>query len=50
MKPKLRAAIELVGFFICHDFATVRLALIRFIERIRDFSSRDVSFYAGKAD
>src|SRR6267143_885705 len=34
----------------CHDFATVRLPLIRFIQRIRDFSSRDVSFYAEKAD
>jgi hypothetical protein len=35
--------------WICHDFATVHLALIRFRERIRDFSSRDVSFYAAKA-
>ncbi len=34
----------------CHDFATTRLALVRFIERIRDFSSRDVSFYAAKND
>ena len=35
---------------VCHDFATLRLALIRFIQRIRDFSSRDVNFYAAKAD
>ncbi len=35
--------------WICHDFATLRLALIRFIQRIRDFSSRDVNFYAAKA-
>jgi len=34
----------------CHDFATVRLRAIRFIQRIRDFSSRDVSFYAAKND
>ena len=34
----------------CHDFATTRLALIRFIQRIRDFSSREISFYAVKAD
>jgi hypothetical protein len=31
-------------------FATICLALIRFIQRIRDFFSRDVSFYAAKAD
>ena len=31
-------------------FATLRLAVIRFIERIRDFSSREISFYAAKAD
>lgn len=36
--------------WICHDFATLRFALNRFIQRIRDFSSRDVSFYAAKAD
>src|SRR5216683_2755227 len=35
---------------ICHDFATNRLALIGFIQRIRDFSSRDVNFYAAKND
>ena len=35
---------------ICHDFATPRLALIRFIQRNRDFSSRDVNFYAAKND
>ena len=35
---------------ICHDFATTRLALIRFIQRIRDFSSREICFYAVKAD
>jgi hypothetical protein len=35
---------------ICHDFATTRLALIRFIQRIRDFSSREIHFYAVKAD
>ena len=34
----------------CHDFATLCVALIRFIQRIRDFSSRDVNFYAAKAD
>ena len=34
----------------CHDFATTRLALIRFIQRIRDFSSREINFYAAKAD
>ena len=31
-------------------FATLRLALIRLIQRIRHFSSRDISFYAAKAD
>ncbi len=35
---------------ICHDFATLRLALIRLIQRIRDFSSREICFYAGKED
>jgi hypothetical protein len=35
---------------ICHDFATTRLALIRFIKRIRDFSSREICFYTVKAD
>ena len=34
----------------CHDFATTRLALMRFIQLIRDFSSRDVSFYAANND
>ena len=33
---------------ICHDFATTRLALIRFIQRIRDLSSREINFYAVK--
>jgi hypothetical protein len=28
--------------------ATLRLLLIRFIQRIRDFSSREISFYAAK--
>ena len=37
------------GMMICHDFATTRLALIRFIQRIRDFSSRESCFYAVKA-
>jgi len=31
-------------------FATTRLAIICFIQRIRDFSSRGISFYAAKAD
>ena len=35
---------------VCHDFATTRLALMRFIQRIRDFSSREICFYAVKAD
>jgi len=35
---------------ICHDIATTRLALIRFIQRIRDFSSREIGSYAVKAD
>jgi hypothetical protein len=35
---------------ICHDFATTRLALIPFIQRIRDFSSREICFYAVKVD
>ena len=35
---------------VCHDFATLCLTLIRFMQRIRDFSSRDVSFYAAKVD
>src|SRR5258705_1101431 len=35
---------------VCHDFATLRLALIRLIQRIRDFSSREINFYAAKAD
>ncbi len=36
--------------WICHDFATLCLRPIRFIQRIRDFSSRYISFYAAKAD
>ena len=33
-----------------YGFATICLRPIRFIQRIRDFSSRDVNFYAAKAD
>jgi hypothetical protein len=39
-----------VALRVCHDFATTRLALIRFIQRIRDFSSREICFYAVKAE
>jgi len=35
---------------VCYDFATTRLALMRFIQRIREFSSREICFYVVKAD
>jgi hypothetical protein len=38
-----------VGILICHYFATLRSTLIRLIQRIRDFSSRDIGLYAAKA-
>ena len=40
----------LVSVLICHDFATPCLALLPFVQRIRDFSNREVNFYAAKAD
>ncbi len=47
---RLETRRPLLAVSICHDFATTRIALIRFIQRIRDFSSREISFYAAKAD
>ena len=38
------------SIFICHVFATVCQRAIPFVQRIRDFSSRDVSFSAAKTD
>jgi len=45
-----RTTESLAAILVCHEFATVRLRLIRFMQRIRDFSSREFSFHAAKAD